>query len=119
MSWTEFFSAPMAQLLARRKGQELRRYNYKPHIGATIVCADLRMSVQAGMSNDLWRWLVAHGWRELENLKGRGRLRAFPASSVTALFDSPPERWESLLAAAIKQATYKPTIERSAVRAAA
>ena len=113
MSWLQFFSTPTPAQLARRKREELRRLARKPHIGATIFCADLRMSVQVGMSIELWRWLVERGWRALEDTARRHRLRALPASTVMALFDAAPERWETLLATAMKQAIRKPTIETS------
>jgi len=119
MRWLPFFSSPTPEQLARRKREELRRMGTKPHIGATLFCADLRMSVQAGMSIDLWRWLVSRGWRELDDLARRNRLRALPTSVVMALFDSAPERWEDLLARAIKQAIRKPTIAPQNVRVAA
>ena len=119
MGWLHFFSTPTPAQLARRKRDELRRLTNKPHIGATIFCADLRMSVQAGMSWELWRWLVSRGWQELDDLARRNRLRAVPTSAVMALFDSTPERWEELLGSAIKQAIRKPTIETPIVRATA
>ena len=119
MAWLQFFSKPTAEQLARRKRQELLRAARKPHVGATIFCADLRMSVQAGMSIELWRWLAGQGWRELDDLARRNRMRALPTSAVMALFDSAPERWEGLLANAIKQAIRKPTIDSAVVRAAA
>ena len=119
MGWLQLFSKPTPEQLARRKREELRRLARRPHVGATIYCADLRMSVQAGMSVELWRWLVGLGWRELDDLGRRNRLRALPTSAVMALFDSAPERWEGLLASAIKQAIRKPTIDSAVVRAAA
>jgi hypothetical protein len=115
MSWLSFLSSPSREQLERRKRQELRRAAIKPRIGATIYCADLRMSVQPGLSDELWRWLAERGWRELDDLSLRHRLRALPASSVTALFDGALEEWEALLAAAIRQAIRKPTIERARV----
>jgi hypothetical protein len=119
MGWLQFFSKPTPAQLAQRKREELRRLARKPHVGATIYCADLRMSVQAGMSMELWRWLVGLGWRELDDLARRNRLRALPSSAVMALFDAAPERWEALLAKAIGQAIRKPTIETAAIRVAA
>jgi hypothetical protein len=119
MGWLHFFSTPSPAQLARRKREELRRMSMKPRIGATIFCADLRMSVQAGMSDDLWRFLASRGWRELDDLGQRQRLRAVPSAGVMALFDGSPERWEDLLAKAIKQAIRKPTIESASVRVAA
>ncbi|MCX8005815.1 MAG: hypothetical protein N2688_12820 [Burkholderiaceae bacterium] len=115
MGWLSFFSPPSHEALERRKRAELRRAAVKPRIGATIYTADLRMTVQAGLSDELWRWLVERGWRELHDLSRRQQLRAVPASAVTALFDAPPERWEALLAEAIKQAIFKPTLEKPRV----
>jgi hypothetical protein len=119
MGWLQFFSTPTPAQLARRKREELRRVSMKPRMGATIFCADLRMSVQAGMSDDLWRWLASRGWRELDDLAQRQRLRALPSAAVMQLFDAVPERWEDLLAKAIKLAIRKPTIESANVRVAA
>lgn len=119
MGWLQFFSTPSAAQLARRKRDELRRVSTKPRIGATIYCADLRMSVLPGMSMDLWRFLASHGWRELDDLSQRQRLRAVPSAAVMALFDAAPERWDDLLARAIKHAIRKPTIETANVRVAA
>lgn len=119
MNWLPFFFTPSRGELERRKRAELRRIRIKPRIGATIYCADLRMIVQPGMSDPLWRWLAERGWRELDDLTSRHRLRALPASAVTALFDGAPEQWEHLLAEAIKQAVYKPTIQGATVRIAA
>ena len=119
MGWLQFFSTPTPAQLARRKREEFRRLANKPHTGATIYSADLRMSVQTGLSMDLWRWLVSRGWQELDDLARRNRLRAVPSSAVMALFDSTPDRWEELLAEAMKQAIRKPTIGTPNVRVAA
>ena len=47
----------------------------RPGVGARIACGDLRMSVQAGMSEALWRWLIKQGWREVLNETERGLLQ--------------------------------------------
>lgn len=104
MGWLQFFSPPTAAQLARRKRDELRRLSTKPSTGTTIFCADLRMSVQAGMSLELWRFLASRGWRELDDPSLRLRLRALPSTAVMALIDGPAERWEELLAKAMKLA---------------
>ncbi len=117
MGWLQFFSTPSAAQLERRKRAELRRASTKPSIGATIYCSDLRMSVQPGMSIDLWRFLVSRGWRELDDLGERQRLRALPSAAVMALFDAAPERWDDLLGRAIKQAIHKPTIAPARIAA--
>ncbi|MCS6943918.1 MAG: hypothetical protein RMK97_00615 [Sutterellaceae bacterium] len=112
MGWFSFLSRPSRAQQQRRERAMTRRAAAKPHIGATIYCADLRMTVQPGLSDELWRWLAERGWRELHDLSRRHQLRAVPASAVSALFDAPPERWEALLAEAVKQAIFKPTLEK-------
>jgi len=119
MGWLQLFSTPTPAELARRRRQELRRLATRPSVGATIYCADLRMSVQAGMSSALWRWLVERGWRELQDPSLRVRLRALPSGAVMALFDAEPDRWEALLAAAIRQVMGNPATHGSNSRVAA
>lgn len=99
----------LAQLFGRAHRRETHkpatrvRFPEKPSVGATICAADLRMTVQAGLSNELWVWLVRNGWRELQPGENRYRLRAIPTAAVARLFDAPPDRWEELLASAVKQ----------------
>jgi hypothetical protein len=99
----------LAQLFGRspransRKPTTRVRFPDKPSVGATICASDLRMTVQAGLSNELWVWLVRNGWRELQAGEDRYRLRAIPSSAVSRLFDAPAERWEEMLAAALRQ----------------
>lgn len=80
----------------------------KPAVGARITCGDLRMSVQAGMSEALWRWLTRLGWREVLFRPDRRRYRDIPHTFVTQLTDAVPEERERVLAAAIAQASYRP-----------
>ena len=61
MNWATLLYAPVGDLLWKKK-QDLRlRETNKPAIGATICCSGMRMSVQAGLSDDLWHWLVSSG----------------------------------------------------------
>ncbi|HEU0201950.1 MAG TPA: hypothetical protein VFR86_16155 [Burkholderiaceae bacterium] len=119
MSLLQLITSPMGRLLTARSHHERRRYAVKPRIGATLVCSDLRMTVQAGMSNELWRYLCARGWREIEWAESRHKLRAVPSSVVTELFDAGPDRWERLLEEGIRQAIRKPTLKGSAMRVTA
>ncbi|MEW5879325.1 MAG: hypothetical protein AB1761_02655 [Pseudomonadota bacterium] len=104
MNWAQLLTRPVAGFLSGRKQEVRRRHARKPQIGATICCANLRMTVQAGLSRELWVWLVGQGWREIMPNENRYRFRALPSNIVTQLFDATPDRWEPLLAAAIRQA---------------
>ena len=109
MNWATLLNAPVGELLWKKKEDLRAREANKPPIGATICCAGLRISVQAGMSDDLWRWLVSLGWRELGPKENRLRLKPLPTALVTRLFDSQPEERERVLMNAIRQATRKPS----------
>jgi len=104
MDWSTLFSTPISELLGRKKEQQRRRVAHKPPIGATLCCAGLRMTVQAGLSDDLWQWLVKLGWRELQPRENRLNFKALPSALVTRLFDCHAEDRERLLLAAIRQA---------------
>lgn len=79
----------------------------KPRIGSRICCDDLRMTVQAGMTDSLWRWLVNQGWREITYRPDRRRYRDLPAGYVTQLVDAAVEHRERVLEAAIANATLR------------
>jgi hypothetical protein len=122
MNWAQLLARPVAGFLSGRKREVLRRHARKPQIGATICCANLRITVQAGLSRELWIWLVGQGWREIEPGENRYKYRALPSNIVTQLFDAQPDRWERLLAAAIRQAvqdTIPATVPARAVEAVA
>lgn len=80
----------------------------KPPLGARIYRDDLRMSVQAGMTDALWRWLVQTGWREITFRPDRRRYRDLPTAYVTRLIDSTADERERVLAAAVANASYRP-----------
>ena len=79
----------------------------KPAVGARIVWGDVRMSVQAGMSESLWRWLAKMGWREVHYRPDRRRYREVPHAFVTRLIDASPDERERLLEAAIANAAVR------------
>jgi hypothetical protein len=109
MNWAQLLARPVAGFLSGRKREVHGRHARKPQIGATVCCANLRMTVQAGLSRELWIWLVGQGWREIEPGENRYKYRALPSNIVTQLFDAQPDRWERLLAAAIRQAVQDTT----------
>lgn len=104
MTLSQLIAGPVGRMLARRRREETRRLRVKPAIGSTICCADVRMTVQAGMSDELWQWLVAQGWRPLAPREDRYRFRALPSAHVAALFDAAPDDRERYLLAALRLA---------------
>ncbi len=94
-------------LLNIRVERCLRSAGSKPGIGCRICCDDLRMTVQAGMSDSLWNWLVRLGWREITFRPDRRRYRDLPTAYVTRLTDSTPDERQRVLAAAIANAAYR------------
>ncbi len=95
------------RLLNIRVERGLRSAGGKPGIGARICCEDVRMTVQAGMSDSLWRWLTKLGWREITYRPDRRQYRDVPTPYVTRLIDSTPEECERVLAAAVANAAYR------------
>jgi len=97
-------------LLRLRRERALPRRGAKPGIGACIVCGDLRMTVQAGFSDELWRWLLDQGWRELTYRPDRRHYREVPSIWVTRLVDAQPETRALVLGAAVTKAAHRPTL---------
>jgi len=97
-------------LLGLRKERVLPRRSAKPGIGATIVCGDLRMTVQAGLGDELWHWLLEEGWRELTYRPDRRHYREIPSSWVTRLIDALPETRTMVMDAAVTRASMRPTL---------
>jgi len=81
-----------------------------PVIGAHIALEDLRITVQAGFSDELWHWLLEQGWRELTYRPDRRHYRVVPASCVTELIDATAEERPLVLAAAVARASFRPII---------
>jgi len=97
-------------LLHLQKERARPRRGPKPPIGAMVVLADLRMTVQAGLSDALWIWLLERGWREQRYRPDRRHYRELPAHVVTQLFDAPEEPRERLLQEAIDRASPRPIV---------
>jgi hypothetical protein len=87
----------------------------KPRIGASIYRGEVRMTVQAGITDELWMWLQDFGWRQLSDQSIRSRLREVPASLVTRLIDCAPEDRLRLMTLAVSRATAKPTLSSAAM----
>lgn len=95
----------MRTLLKIRRDRSLPpRRGPRPGVGARIVHGEVRITVQAGLSADLWSWLQEQGWREVMFRPDRRRYRDVPSAWVTRLIDCPPEQRPAVLAAAIARA---------------
>lgn len=108
MNWATLLYAPVGDLLWKKKQDSRLRETSKPAIGATICCSGMRMSVQAGLSDDLWHWLVSLGWRELAPGANRLQLKPLATTLVTRLFDAQPSERERILMNGIRQITRRP-----------
>lgn len=80
----------------------------KPKLGAKISLHDVRMTVQAGLSDELWKWLQDLGFREITFAHDRRRYRDIAPSLVTRLYDAPRSEWRSLLKQSIRLSTVRP-----------
>jgi len=92
--------------------RRLPRRSAKPRIGARIVQVEsgVRLTVQAGLGDDLWMWLLDRGWRVVTYRPDRRRYRDIRWSLVTRLFDCDPASREGLMFEAIWDAESRPTV---------
>jgi hypothetical protein len=95
-----------------RRERVLPRAGQKPAVGARIASGELRMSVQAGMSDELWRWLAKRGWREVMYRPDRRRYRDIPCGYATLLIDASPDERENVLEAGIANAAVRTLPQR-------
>lgn len=117
MNLASILNTPLSELLGRRKPAPPPRLSAapKPRMGATLCCAGLRMTVQAGLTDEMWQWLAALGWRELRTGENRLHYRALSTSLVNRLYDVSPDDRQKILLLAIREAT-RPQREASAER---
>jgi hypothetical protein len=95
--------------LGLRKERAVPRPGPKPRLGAKIVKDDVRITVQAGLNDSTWKWLVELGWREEMFRNSRRAYREVPPSRVAELFDAAdPDERQQLLQLAVEEATYRP-----------
>jgi hypothetical protein len=94
-------------MLKIRKPRSLQRRGPKPSVGAKIFREDVRITVQAGLSHELWRWLQGQGWREVMFRPDRRRYRDVPSRWVTRLIDCSPDERDAVLSAAIERASFR------------
>ena len=108
------FRARMRLLLTEQVQRRLPRRGAKPRIGAYVVHVEqgLRLTVQAGMSDELWQWLTDQGWRVELYRPDRREYRDIPTSYVTQLIDADPAQRAQLMAEAIANAQPKAALVR-------
>ena len=112
MNLFKWIRSRVRSLTGERKQRRLPRRSAKPRIGAQIVHVEarVRLVVQAGMSDELWLWLLDRGWRVVTVRPDRRRYRDIPGSWATLLIDSDPASREKLLAKAIEEAESRPAV---------
>jgi hypothetical protein len=71
-----------------RKQRKVPPLGDKPFLGAKLVLGEYRMIVLFAMSDELWDWLAAKGWREVRFRNDRRRYREVPREAVTDIFFS-------------------------------
>jgi hypothetical protein len=118
MRLARFFAALRARLrlpVGKQVLRQLPRRSAKPRIGAYAVHVrqELRLMIQAGMSDELWQWLIDQGCRVETHRPDRRTYRDIPASYVTRLIDAHPAHREQLMAEATANAQSKRTLLRS------
>ena len=91
-------------MLNIRKPRSPQRRGPKPNVGARITHDDVRMTVQAGMTYELWNWLQAQGWREVVFKGDRRRYRDISTDWAMQLIDAAPERRQQVLDQAVESA---------------
>ncbi len=95
-----------------RRDRTQPRRGSRPGIGARIAYGDVRMKVQAGMSNALWNWLQSQGWREVNFKPDRRKYCDVPREWVTKLIDCVPDDRAEILAQAVAEAVAPSTAPR-------
>jgi hypothetical protein len=101
----------LRKVLGVQRKRASPRAGAKPRLGAKIVKGEVRMTVQAGLTEDTWRWLVLQGWREETYRGDRRAYREVPPSLVTELFDATDsDQRAQLLALAIAGAALRPVV---------
>lgn len=65
-----------------------------PSVGARVTLDGMRMKVESGMSQEMWQWLVLHGWQECRFRNDRRRYIELPRAAFERLRDAEPSQRE-------------------------
>ncbi len=104
----------LRSLLGERIPRALPRRSRKPRIGTYVVHVEegLRLVMQAGLSDELWQWLMDNGWRVPVHHPDRRAYRDIPVSFVTRLIDTDAPHRDQVMFEAIMSAKPKPASVR-------
>lgn len=99
------------RLLGMRRPRTVPPPGPRPRLGARIVRDDLRITVQAGLTEATWKWLLEQGWREETFRNSRRRYREVPPSLVAELFDAhDADERAQVMELAISEAVARPVV---------
>jgi hypothetical protein len=100
-------------LTGERHQRRLPRRSAKPAVASRIVHVEsgVRLTVQAGLSDELWIWLLDAGWRLDLYRPDRRQYRDISRPQVARLFDCDPANRKILLDQAIWDAKHRPTAQ--------
>jgi hypothetical protein len=93
-----------------RSERAIPRRGPKPAIGAQVALGDLRMTIQAGFSDDLWYWLQERRWRELRYRPEHRHYREVPSFCVGKLIEATTDERPFVLIAALARASPRPIL---------
>jgi hypothetical protein len=101
--------ARLRSLLGEQVPRSMPRRTRKPRIGTYVVNVHegLRLVMQAGLSDELWQWLMDRGWRVPTYHPDRRSYRDIPVSFVTRLIDCDERHREHVMFEAIMSAQPK------------
>jgi hypothetical protein len=87
--------------LGEREPRAMPAAGPKPAPGAKLVSGRLRITVQSGLSDELWELLVSMGWREETFRPDRRRYEDVPRAWVLRLYQAAPHERQRILRGAI------------------
>jgi hypothetical protein len=104
----------LVQLLSGPIQRKLPKRGPKPRIGTYVVHVqkEIRLVVPAGMSDELWDWLMDHGWRVVTHRPERRVYEDIPPSWVTRLQEANDYEREWVLDEAMKKAQPRSALAR-------
>ena len=76
----------------------------KPGPGAKLVSGRLRITVQSGLSDEVWEFLVSMGWREETFRPDRRVYEDVPRGWLMRLYQARPDERQRILRGAIAAA---------------
>jgi hypothetical protein len=114
LPWLDTLRNRLRLLMDEPVERQLPRRSRKPPIGTHVVHIreELGLMVQAGMSDELWQWLMEQGWRVETYRPDRRAYRDIPASYVTRLIDAERAQRHGLMATAMLNARSKAGLQQ-------